>query len=182
MTIRHLSALKVLLLVAALAIAGSVSGAAANGLGAAATQVPGAALVGEGRLRMFGFKIFDAKLYAPNGQFRANAPYALKLTYLRNFKGSKIAERSADEMRRLGMRDQARLARWTDQMKAIFPNVSPGSSITGVRDARGRAIFYRGGRKLGTISDLGFADRFFAIWLGPRTNDPRLRARLIGAR
>lgn len=182
MPLPALPVFRMLVLAVTLAATAALPGAAANGLGAAASLVPNAKLVGEGRLRMLGFKIFDAALYAPAGTYSRTRPFALKLTYLRNFKGKRIAERSADEMKRMGVRDNARLVSWTRQMTAIFPDVSAGSSITGVRDARGRAVFFRGGRKLGTISDAGFADRFFAIWLGPGTNDPALRARLIGAR
>jgi len=148
-------------------------------LGAAAKSVPSASLVGKGRLTFLGFKVFDAELYAPGGTYSPSEPFALKLTYLRNFKGSAIAKRSADEMRKLGA-SEAQLAKWTPQMEAIFPNVSPGQSITGVRTSSGKAAFYLGSRRIGTISDAAFTRRFFSIWLGNRTGNPTLRAKLVG--
>lgn len=151
-------------------------------LGAATRAVPAAALVGEGRMTFLGFRVFDAELYAPGGSYKANAPFALRLTYLRNFKGSAITKSSIEEIQRQGVRDQAKLERWKKQMRAIFPNVSRGQSITGVRDGNGHAVFYLGQRRIGTIADREFTRRFFAIWLGSNTKDPALRDRLIGRR
>ena len=148
-------------------------------LGAAANSVPAASLVGKGRLTFLGFKVFDAELYAPGGTYSPIKPFALKLTYLRNFKGSAIAKRSADEMRKQGA-SEGQLAKWTRQMEAIFPNVSAGQSITGVRTSSGVATFYLGNRRIGTISDPAFTTRFFSIWLGNRTGNPELRAKLVG--
>ncbi|MCV0426730.1 MAG: chalcone isomerase family protein [Roseibium sp.] len=150
-------------------------------IGVASRSVPSAELVGKGRMTYLGFKVFDAELYAPNGAYRSSAPFALKLTYLRNFKGAKIADSSVDEIKRQGGVSTKQLENWGSQMRAIFPNVSAGQSITGVRTASGSAIFYLGGRKLGTISDPAFSRRFFAIWLGNNTRNPRLRAKLVGA-
>lgn len=150
-------------------------------LGPASRLVPSAELVGQGRLTFFGFRIFDAELYAPDGVYASGKPFALKLTYLRNFSGDSIAERSIDEIRRQGYANQVKLADWDAKMRSIFPDVSPGQSITGVRDTAGRTVFYSGSRRLGTIDDPEFARRFFSIWLGNNTQDPDLRARLIGA-
>jgi len=151
-------------------------------LAAAARSVPSAELVGAGRMTYLGFKVFDAELYAPGGSYSASAPFALKLTYLRNFKGDAIAESSVKEIRRQGSVSDGQLARWEQQMQAIFPNVSRGQSITGVRMSNGSTVFYSGNRKLGTIADPAFTRKFFAIWLGDRTRNPQLKARLVGTR
>ncbi|WP_246541887.1 chalcone isomerase family protein [Roseibium polysiphoniae] len=151
-------------------------------IGAAAKVVPAAGLVGEGRLTFLGFRIFDAQLYAPSGAYDPSKPFALKLTYLRSFKGEAIAKRTEKEMRRQGMPKGATLNGWTRDMARIFPNVSPGQSIIGVRDNKGHTLFYAGGRRIGSIKDKAFTKRFFSIWLGSNTNDPALRSRLIGAR
>ena len=150
-------------------------------LGAATRSVPSAELVGKGRMTYLGFKVFDAELYAPGGVYSAASPFALKLTYLRNFKGKAIAESSVKEIKRQGGVSAAKLASWDKQMQAIFPNVSKGQSITGVRTAGGSTVFYSGSRKLGTIKDPAFTRKFFAIWLGNNTRNPQLRARLVGA-
>lgn len=167
-------------LLLALAVTAMPRTAAADA-GPAARLVPSAELVGQGRMTYFGFRVFDAELYAPQGRYSPSKPFALKLTYLRNFKGSDIAKRSVDEMRRQGLRDEAKLKQWGDQMRAIFPDVAQGASITGVRDASGKAVFYKDGRQIGTINDADFSRRFFAIWLGDNTANPSLQASLTGS-
>lgn len=149
-------------------------------LGAAARSVPSAELVGKGRLTYFGFKVYDAELYAPRGNYLRNGPFALKLTYLRNFKGSEITKSSLKEISRQGSASSAKLDTWASQLRKIFPDVRAGQSITGVRKSDGRSVFYLGNRKLGTISDPEFSRAFFSIWLGNSTRDPKLRARLLG--
>ena len=77
-----------------LAFAGMAAAPAAADIGPAARTVPAAELVGKGRMTYLGFKVFDAELYAPNGVYSASGPFALKLKYLRNFKGKAITESS----------------------------------------------------------------------------------------
>ncbi|MEH0069805.1 chalcone isomerase family protein [Pannonibacter sp. Pt2-lr] len=62
-----------------------------------------------------------------------------------------------------------------------FPGCVRGASITGVRDASGKAVFYKDGRRIGTINDADFSRRFFAIWLGNNTSNPSLQASLTGS-
>jgi hypothetical protein len=149
-------------------------------IGSAARAVPSAELVGKARLTFLGFNVFDAELYAPGGAYRSSAPFALKLTYLRNFKGRQITESSIKEIRRQGGVSDGQLASWERQMRSIFPDVAKGQSITGVRTAGGSTVFYAGSRKIGEIADPVFTKKFFDIWLGSRSRDPQLRAQLVG--
>ncbi|MBO6757467.1 MAG: chalcone isomerase family protein [Roseibium sp.] len=151
-------------------------------LGAAARSVPAAELVGQGRLTFLGFRVFDAELFAPNGRYDPSEPFALKLTYLRNFTGAAIASETVKQMRRQGYSNTAKLADWEQRLSAMFPNVRRGESITGVRTSSGVTDLYYGNRKIGTIRDSEFTRRFFSIWLGSNTKNPSLRARLVGAR
>lgn len=154
---------------------------AAADLRPAARSVPAAELVGKGRMTYLGFKVFDAELYAPNGAYNASGQFALKLTYLRNFKGKDIVDSTVKEIKRQGGVSKAQLSSWEKQITAIFPNVSPGQSLTGVRTSKGNTVFYSGSRKIGTISDPAFTKKFFNIWLGNNTRNPGLRTKLVGA-
>ncbi|MBD8891432.1 chalcone isomerase family protein [Labrenzia suaedae] len=166
----------------ALSFAALMPRPAAAELNAAARAVPSAALVGEGKMTFLGFGIFEAELYAPQGRYSPDGPFALKLTYLRNFKGAAIAEETAKQMRRQGMKDGPVLETWVARMTRIFPNVSKGQSLIGVRDAAGNTVFYSGGKTIGSIKDPEFTRRFFAIWLGQNTQNPDLRNKLVGSR
>ena len=137
---------------------------------------------GHGRLTWYGFHVYDARLLVP-ANFDARdpwaAPFALELTYARSLKGSAIAERSDDEMEKLGAGSAAQRATWLDAMKRVFPDVRAGTRITGVYLGERGARFYVDGALAGAIEDEAFARAFFAIWLDPRTSAPALRTALL---
>ncbi|MFN3806554.1 chalcone isomerase family protein [Asticcacaulis sp.] len=142
--------------------------------------VPDGKLVGKGRYSVLGLSIFDASLYAPNGRYDPQKPFALRLDYLRNITAKHIVDHSVAEIRKQGFSDKARLEEWRQQMSAIFPDIRSGAYITGVRTADGYAQFIHNGRSIGTIRDTQFTRLFFDIWLGSRTSSKALRAKLLG--
>jgi hypothetical protein len=46
--------------------------------------VPDAELVGQGRLKFLFWNVFDASLYAPDGTWSRDEPFALSVPYLRD--------------------------------------------------------------------------------------------------
>lgn len=157
-------------------------------LPAAAAELPAAAcsllqtcrLIGEGQLRWWGFHVYDAALWSPTGRWQERSPYALDIRYARRVTGTQLAETSIDELRRLGIGDEAALARWGAAMKRLFPDVAPGSRLIGVHVPQRGALFYSATTYLGAIEEPEFARGFFAIWLDPRTQTPDLRTALLG--
>lgn len=155
---------------------------------AAAVELPAAAcnlmqscrMIGQGQLRWWGFHVYDAALWSPSGRWQAQAPYALDIRYARRVTGAQLAETSVDELRRLGIGDEAALARWGAAMRKLFPDVAPGSQLIGVHVPQRGALFYSATAYLGAIEEPEFARGFFAIWLDPRTQTPDLRAALLG--
>ncbi len=139
-------------------------------------------LLGQGEMRWFGLRLYEASLWSDEKGYSPDKPFALTLTYARSISSARIVEASMTEMRRLGAADEARLARWQVWMQQAFPDVEEGDSITGVSLADGRVQFWSGGRLRAEFSDAAFARAFFAIWLDPRTREPGLRARLLGAK
>jgi hypothetical protein len=139
-------------------------------------------VVGEARLKFMFLKIYDAKLSAANGLWNADSPFALSLTYLRDFAGEEIASRSVDEMRNIGYDDEVLLAKWYEQMRAVFPNIKEGENITGVMDENKNTHFYHEGALIGSIDDKTFTQSFFGIWLNEKTSEPKMRKQLLGLR
>ncbi|WP_417690923.1 chalcone isomerase family protein [Roseibium sp.] len=172
--------LRVILISLTLGAFAAITPASADIGSAGKKIVPSAQLVGSGTMTFLGFRVFKAELYAPDGSYDPQSPFALKLIYQRNFKGKDIVERSIDEIRSQGVTNQAKLNSWRQKMEAIFPNIQKGQSITGLRTGNGSALFYSGNRKLGEIRDREFTRYFFSIWLGSHTQDQRLRNKLIG--
>jgi hypothetical protein len=145
-------------------------------------EFPELRLAGEGRLRWLGLHIYDAALWVNGAKWNPEREFALDIRYARNLSGERLAGTSIDEMRRLGFGDEARLARWSDDLARVFPDVKKGDRITGVNRPGIGAEFYYQGRLTGRIDDPEFARAFFAIWLDVRTREPRLRESLFGAR
>lgn len=141
--------------------------------------VPAAAITGQARMTYMFFDVYDAALYAPEGRWSAEGPYALTLTYLRNINGRAIADRSAEEMRGQGFADEIKLAAWHGQMLQIFPDVKNGTKLTGIHVPGQETRFYQDGVLIGRVRDPDFGRHFFGIWLSQRSSAPQLRARLL---
>lgn len=139
-------------------------------------------LIGQARLTVWGFDIYDARLWAPAafsaGNFAASA-LALELRYLRNFQALDIAERSIKEMRRSQPVSDAQAAQWKADMLRVIPDVRKGDRITGVHRPGQGAAFWVNGQASGEVRDADFARLFFGIWLSPDTSEPRMRAALL---
>ncbi len=177
----RVAALVVVLLVASIA-ALPVAHASAPPAPVAA-RVPEARLAGAGDLRWFGLKVYSAQLWVGReglrGAGRPSSPFALELTYATALKGALIAERSVQEIERMGFGDGPRRERWHEAMRRLFPDVGRGDRLTGVHEPGRGARFYHNDRAIGSVDDPEFADAFFAIWLDERTVAPALRDALL---
>ncbi len=180
------------LLLAALGSAGLLPWAASARAQAAAdapahvrAALAGARLAGEGRFRYFGFNVYDAQLWVGALGFIADAetagrtPFALRLTYRRDFTGAHIARTSREEMQRLGHGTPARLQDWERSMAGLFPDVRVGEHLTGVYLPPSTARFYHNEQLVGEVRDTAFARAFFAIWFDPATRARELRAKML---
>lgn len=97
-----------------------------------------------GTLRWMGLKIYEARLFAstrPSPALLSQLPFALELTYARDFNGSSIAERSINEIKKLGIGSAEQHQAWRSQMQAIFPNVRSGDRIRGVHRRIGSKLY-----------------------------------------
>jgi hypothetical protein len=137
---------------------------------------------GEGTLRWFGIRVYDATLWAGDPHASFLAPLRLELLYARPLSGRAIAERSAQEIARLGFGTPAQRDAWLADMRRLFPDVGPGDRLTGEHLPGYGARFTRNGQSLGEVADPAFSRAFFSIWLDPRTSEPALRAALLGER
>ena len=151
-----------------------------------AAALPQLRLAGKTRLTVWGFQVYDARLWTlpATSVDKLNAqPFALELTYLRAFDSLDIAARSITEMRRSAPVDEAQAKAWMDEMQRVIPNVKPGDRVMGihrpVKDGQGSAQFWVNGKLSGEIRDVEFARLFFGIWLSPKTSEPKMRQALL---
>ena len=144
-----------------------------------------AQLIGDGTLTWFGFRVYDARLFAGQNfsikEGWAKQPFALELMYSRNVSGKQITESSRDEMIRLKLGNEAKRALWTTNMEALFIDVKKGDRIIGVYKPGQATKFWLNDKPLGTVQDAEFGPAFFGIWLDEETKDKGLRTALLGA-
>ena len=149
----------------------------------ATTGMPSLKAVGGGLLRVFGFQVYNAYLWTPEGSsFDPNKPHVLDIHYLRTFSAKQLAESSIDEMRGQGKGSEAVYSKWSTEMQRVFADVKEGDRLIGVATPARTAKFFYNGIYRGEVADAAFTDAFFGIWLGEKSSQPGLRERLLGKR
>ena len=165
------------------AAAATSSAVAADARAEFKALLPQAQRLGQSRLTVWGFKIYDAQLWAApgfNADRYASQPLALELAYLRDFDAADIAERSIKEMRRSATITDAQARQWSLDMQRVFPDVKAGDRIMGLHRPGVGASFWVNGKVGGEILDAEFSKLFFGIWLSPKTSEPAMRTALVG--
>ncbi len=139
-------------------------------------------LMGQQRFTYWGFAVYDASLWA-NAPFAsldwAQHPLVLELRYLRDFKGTDIAQRSMDEMQGQRALTPAQTQSWSNQLRQLIPNVRDGERLTGVYTPQKSLQLYHQDQLVGEIRDGELAQRFMGIWLAPETSQRQLRQQLL---
>ncbi|QJC58131.1 hypothetical protein HC248_03468 [Polaromonas vacuolata] len=145
-------------------------------------QLPQGKLLGKTKLTIWGFQIYNARLWVAPG-FRTdqidNSAFALELAYLRDFSSTDVAERSIEEMRRFASLSQAQTTAWTAELMRVIPNVKKGDRIMAVNLPGEGVRFLFNGKPNGEILDKQFSRLFFSIWLSPKTSEPKMREELL---
>jgi hypothetical protein len=148
-----------------------------------AQEIAEARLIGEGQFRWFGFKVYDAQLWAGSIDFQASSrgteKFALDFRYALSLQGEKIAQSGIREIEKLGFGTPQQRQRWLHDMEDCFPDVETGTHLTGIFKPGIGASFYRDGGKTCDVHDAEFGTAFFAIWLDPRTTAGKLREQLL---
>ncbi len=140
--------------------------------------------MGEGRLAWFGVDLYTASLAAPQGTYVRGQPAELSIEYLKPIRADRLVDRTRKEWDRLQRRTDlpARALReeWLTAITTIWPDVTPGDTITTRVDVDGSTRFLLNGAEIGAIEDPRFGPAFLDIWLHPETRSGSLRADLLG--
>lgn len=146
--------------------------------------LPGAQMIGSGEFRVFGFDVYNARLWSAARPLAGDQPFALELIYQRKISRDDLVQASVDEIKRLSGASVSavQLAQWQAQMQRSFVDVEAGTRITGVYLPGQGARFFVGQQLQHEVKDPQFAKAFFDIWLDPRTRNPELREQLLGVK
>lgn len=139
---------------------------------------------GTGKLTFYGLNVYEASLWVSSG-FKPNDfedhAFALDLHYLRNFSAADIAKRSLEEMQRIEPVPEQKVVQWMNVLNEVLPNIKKGDRLIGVHKPEAGVTFWLNGKRSGEIKDVEFSRQFFAIWLSPKTSEPKLRKALVGS-
>jgi hypothetical protein len=146
-----------------------------------ARAIPNAQRVGEAHYRMLAIPLFHAELFATNGAFSWERPFALSLTYQRATRASALIDRAVREMSGRGAGEVRTLGQLRAQLESCLPDLARGDRITGVSTGADSARFYHNGARRCDVRWPGFRRQFFGIWLAGRDGPAaQLSAQLRG--
>ena len=136
-------------------------------------------LVGEARLKVLLWKVYDSALYTPSGRW-LGAPYQLSLTYLRDISVEQLIKETRkawDEQNQVHPEQE----NWLQALAETWPDISAGDNLVFGVGADDQNQFWFNGQSIGGIDHPDFAAFFGGIWLSEDSPlRPALRARLIG--
>lgn len=136
--------------------------------------------VGQGTYRKFGFAVYNAALWAPEGFWEAEEPFALQLSYTRSLSKETLIDAVMDDIENQNIADETTRARWRDFLEASLRDVEDGDVLAGLSlPAENEAILFLNGAVIAVIDEQAFSDAFFSIWLGTNA-DADLREALLG--
>lgn len=142
---------------------------------------PGIRVQGGSELTFFGISVYVGWYWSPVRAWPNDGPYALDLIYHCDLDGARIAQRSVDEIAKLGYGSQAERARRGELMTHIVPDMHRGDRLTGVYIGSGAVRYFHNGKPIGEIEEPGFAQAFFGIWLDPKILQAAFRQKLLGS-
>ena len=135
-------------------------------------------IVGQADLKFLFWSVYDAKLFSETNTFLfpGTVPYALSLTYKRDFRGRDLVQETSRQWEKMGIQVNQS---WLEQLGGLLPDVQKGDEVTLYVDCDAASTFYLNGEKLGLINDPLFSREFSAIWLSEKTTRPEFRQALL---
>ena len=146
---------------------------------ALADIMPTAKRVGAARFQVLFFKIYDAELFAPNGDFSRTGPYALRLTYLIDAKKDRIISSTVKEMRRQKAASKSVIDSWIPLMERHFIAMDKGGQAGFIHTGDGRLVTANG-RVISEVVNAAFITALMDVWLGPKVRDKGFQDSLMG--
>ena len=139
---------------------------------------------GSGKYAVLFITAYDTELWTDAPQWSMNAPFALTLRYHIGFSSDYLLNRTLREMKGVDPKlSDADIARYKKAM-AFFAPASSGDEMTmlyqpGQPGKNESVRFFKNGAPTGEVSEPGFAQDFFGVWLSPNTSEPDLRKSLL---
>ncbi|MDO6684162.1 MULTISPECIES: chalcone isomerase family protein [unclassified Agarivorans] len=146
------------------------------------SQASNMKLVGDAKLKVLFWSIYNVSLHSPDGQYQQHRyPMVLTIDYLRKINRSKLVGATKDEWQRLGVCEQSPCQQWLNKLSSIWPDLKKGDQLQLVADSANQGRFYLNGEHLGSLDDNLFSQHFLDIWLSENSRFPKQQRSLTGA-
>ncbi len=136
----------------------------------------GMMLRGQATFGHFGFAVYDARLFTPEGAaLDWQADFGLELTYRRNISQKALIDSTLAEMQRIGHIAPPRPA-----LADCFRDVRKGDRFLAVTQGADRIAFLFNGTPVCTLSHTGIRVGFMSVFLGDDSRSARFTRLLRG--
>lgn len=134
--------------------------------------------VGQARFKVLFWNIYDSALFTPSGDFKQEEDYVFEITYLRDIEKEELIKRTVEQWQHLGLLNEDYQI-YVPMLMDIWPDISEGDRLAIWVSQKG-AAFYFNQQLAGVVEHKYFGKQFVAIWLSPKTSQPKLRNKLLG--
>ncbi|MEM1401972.1 MAG: chalcone isomerase family protein [Pseudomonadota bacterium] len=137
-------------------------------------------MVGEARLKVLLWSVYDSRLYTQDGTYEeGQRPLRLEIQYLLDIKKDALIQRTLEEWEAMG-RSHPNQDDWLASLSEMWTDIREDDVLTFELDSASAATFRRNGERLGMIEDPAFGQQFIDIWLSSDCTRPELRLTLLG--
>ena len=164
-----------------LALWGTATSAALSTPPEVQANLTNASLTGAAIASILTKTIYDAELWSEDGKpFTIKDDFALALTYKASFNASVLAWATVLEIARIEDAKKAKFEDLEQKLNTCFSDVKRGDRFTAMPAGADNITFFLNGQKSCNLSYPKLTERFFGIWLGPKTRDAKISAKLKG--
>jgi hypothetical protein len=136
--------------------------------------------VGEAKLTVLFWDVYNSTLYSQTGEYQAELfPQALEIIYLRDIDADDLIERTKEEWQKLGIKHDI-FEQWLPMLTEIFPDIKKSDTLLLKVSENRQSEFFFNGKRIGKINDESFGQNFLNIWLDKNCSYPKVRDQLIG--
>lgn len=140
--------------------------------------------VGQAEFTWFWFDVYRSTLRTPDGHFHGlSTDLVLEIEYQRQISAEQLLDATEQQWVAMGYSTQS-IQDWLALLKPLFPSVAANDTLYFVAHLEQGSLYFapqgQAPKLLGEVDDGNLCQAFLSIWLGPRTQYPKLRKQLIG--
>ncbi len=138
-------------------------------------------LIGQYDLRVYGFNVYNIKLFSEKEKFSYDKKFAIEINYKMNFSKKDLVKKTIAEIARIQkITDKKQLIVYEGEFMQIFLDVQKGDSKVAIFSPRKGVDLFFNHQLVGSIADLKLARFFVDIWLSKNSSYPQMTATILG--